>query len=413
LFLVKLRHSVSMYAHLHRSVIMPVLKGNPHQRIRICIAALLTMGLTGAAAQTPSRESDQEYDRGVQLQQKGDLAGARHAYEAALKLAPRRIDALSNLGLTCAGLHQYEYAVQSFQKALEIDPKQPVVLFNLGITYLQAGHDENARRTLAGLVRGQSDNFLARHYLGVSLLKLGRIQEGVAELESVARSHPEDLDAACTLVSVYIKEAQLAKAHDLIEGFISQHDSAAAHLVTGSYRMAVQDFRQAVIEFRRAQQLNPALPELALNLGSAYAMTGSQDIAIQLFEARLRKNPSDLESLGFLGWLYLDTDRLDDAEKMLNRAHILRPDDPDILFQLGRLARRQGQFEKAAGLLERVIAAKPRDVQAHVLLATTYFRLKRSAEGTKEREIVRQLNAEEQGKRSQEAGIEPQTRARP
>lgn len=390
-----------------------MLEGHPYQRIRICIAALLTMGLSGAAAQAPSRESDQEYDRGVQLQQKGDLAGAQHAYEAALKLAPGRIDALSNLGLTYAGLHQYEHAVQSFQKALDIDPKQPAVLFNLGITYLQAGQDENARRILADLVRGQSGNFLARHYLGVSLLKLGRIQEGAAELEVVARSHPEDGDATCTLASVYIKEAQLAKAHQLIEGLISQQDTAAAHLVAGSYQMAVQNYRQAVIEFRRAQQLNPALPELALNLGGAYAMTGSQDIAIQLFEARLRKNPSDLESLGFLGWLYLDTDRLDDADKMLDRASALKPDDPDILFQLGRLARRREEFEKAASLLERVIAAKPRDVQAHVLLATTYFRLKRTAEGTREREIVRQLNAEAQIRRLQEAGIERPTQAQP
>src|SRR5579864_3604504 len=101
------------------------------------------------AAQVPSRESDQQFARGVHLQQAGDLAGARSAYEAALKLSPRRIDALSNLGLVYGGLRQYDRAIQALERARDVDPKQPTVLFNLGLAYLQAGQNESARRTLA------------------------------------------------------------------------------------------------------------------------------------------------------------------------------------------------------------------------------------------------------------------------
>jgi len=378
---------------------IPVLNAYRHPRIWICAAALLAQALL--MAQASSRPSDQEYDRGVQLQKKGDLAGARQAYEAALKLSPQRVDALSNLGLTYAGLHQYDRAVQSFQQALAVAPGHPAVLFNLGITYLQAAQYENARRTLADLVRAQEGNFLARHYLGVSLLKLNRIPEGMAELEAVVTARPQDLDAVYTLCSVYIQERQLAKAQQLIEGSLSRQDTAEAHLVQGSYYMAVQDYRQAVLQFRRSQELNAALPDLALRLGSAYAMTGSQDTAIQLFEARLKEKPSDFEALGFLGWLYLEGERLDDAQRALEKAHHLKPGDPDVLCQLGRLARKRGEFTQAAELLEQVVAVKPRDVPAHVLLAETYFRLKRTADGKREREIVQQLNAEEQARRSQ------------
>src|ERR1051325_10813250 len=83
------------------------------------------------SAQALQRQSDQEFAHGVERQQAGDLAGARSSYEAALKLSPRRIDALSNLGLVYGGLRQYDRAVGSFMKALAIDPKQPTVLFNL------------------------------------------------------------------------------------------------------------------------------------------------------------------------------------------------------------------------------------------------------------------------------------------
>jgi tetratricopeptide (TPR) repeat protein len=351
------------------------------------------------AGQVPSRKSDEQFARGVRLQQARDLAGARSAYEAALKLSPRRIDALSNLGLVYGGLRQYDRAVRTLETARDVDPKQPTVLFNLGLAYLQAGQNENARRTLSLLAGLPGSNYLARHYLGVALLKLNRIPEGIVELEAVASAHPEDLEAVYTLTSACITNKQLDKAQQLVETVISRHDTAEAHLIAGSYYMAAQDFRQAVVDLRRAQELNPALPELGASLGGAYAMTGSREMAMQLFEEHLRTHPSDFDTLAFLGWLYLESDRQDDAEKKLNQAHQIRPDDLEVMFQLARIARAKQQFDEALGLLERVVAAKPDHTRAHVLLAQTYFKLKKTAEGNREREIVRRLNQQEQDKR--------------
>lgn len=383
-----------------------------HPRVdrRTAILAVWTLiTLAGGAASSSSADSDAEFARGVRLQQAGDLAGACRAYEAALKLSPRRIDALSNLGLAYGGLRQYKRAIQSFEKALEIDPKQPTVRFNLGLTYLQAGQNEKARETLGALAREQAGNYLARHYVGVSLLKLGRINEGIAELEAVARSHPEDLDALYTLASAYIKDMQLDKARGLIDSRINRQDTAEAHLIAGTYYMASQEYRPAVDELRRAQQLNPALPDLGSNLGSAYAMTGSQEMATRLFEAYLQKHPSDFDSLAFLGWLYLDAERLDDAKSALTKAHQIRPADLEVMFQLARLARAQQRFDEAIALLERIVAAQPNHTRAHVLLAQTYFHLKRTADGNKEREIVRRLNEAEQAKGLKETGIKRDT----
>jgi tetratricopeptide (TPR) repeat protein len=355
-----------------------------------------------ASAQAPRNQSDREFAHGVELQQVGDLAGARRAYEAALKFSPRRIDALSNLGLVYGGLRQYDRAVESFEKALEIDPKQPTVLFNLGLTHLQSGQNEKARGALSSLVGMQGGNYMARHFLGVSLLKLNRIPEGIAELEAVVNAHPEDVDAAYTLASAYIRGQQLRKAEQLIENVISHHETSEAHLIAGSYHMAAKSYRQAVDEFRRAQQLNPAIPELGVSLGGAYALTGSQQMAAELFEGYLRKNPDDFDSLAFLGWLDLEAQRVDDAEKLLERAHQIRPKDLEVLFQLARIARARERFQEAMELLERVVAAKPDHTRAHVLLAQTYFRLKRTADGNRESEIVRRLNAEEQMKHTKE-----------
>jgi cytochrome c-type biogenesis protein CcmH/NrfG len=70
------------------------------------------------------------------------------------------------------------------------------------------------------------------------------------------------------------------------------------------------------------------------------------------------------------------------------------------------VARARQHFEEAAKLLEQVVAAKPNHTRAHVLLAQTYFHLKRTADGNREREIVQRLNKEEQAKHSQETGAQ-------
>jgi len=356
-------------------------------------------------AQVPSRESDELFARGVRQQQAGDLPGARGAYEAALRFSPRRIDALSNLGLVYGGLRQYDRAIQTLERARDVDPKQPAVLFNLGLAYLQAGQNENARRTLASLTGSPASPYLARHYLGVSLLKLNRIEAGILELEAVTSDHPEDLEAFYTLASAYITSKRLDKARRIVDTVVSRQDTAEAHLITGSFWMAAQDYREAVVELRRAQELNPALPELGASLGGAYAMTGSREMAMQLFEEHLRTHASDFDTLAFLGWLYLESDRVDDAAKALMKAREIRPADLEVMFQLARIARAREQYQEAAGLLQSVVTAKPDHVRAHVLLAQTYFKLKKTVEGNREREIVRRLNAQEESRRQKETGL--------
>jgi Tfp pilus assembly protein PilF len=56
----------------------------------------------------------------------------------------------------------------------------------------------------------------------------------------------------------------------------------------------------------------------------------------------------------------------------------------------------QGQLEAARGDLEALVNEAPQFTEAHVSLATVYFREKKKAEGERERAIVLKLNAERQ-----------------
>jgi tetratricopeptide (TPR) repeat protein len=147
---------------------------------------------------------------------------------------------------------------------------------------------------------------------------------------------------------------------------------------------------------QRAQQLNPELTQLGSTLAEANALAGNLDAAENFFRSRVRSNPRDAEANAFLGWLYLESEKLNRAQEFLDKAHALRPEDPAIDLQRARLARAQGDYEPAVTLLQTVVAAQPKSAPAHVLLAETYLKLKRMPEAKREREIVNQLNAEQQ-----------------
>ena len=367
---------------------------------RLCFLHLIAS--LAVFPQPAAQRADHDYARGVELQQHGDLQGARDAYEAALKISPRRVDALSNLGLVYGQLGEYDLAIRTFQKALAVTPKQPVVRFNLALTFLQAQQFENARRELADIVVSQPENPNARYLLGLALLKLGRTGEGIAELEAAQRSMPGNVELACTLASAYIQAKQLPQAKELVENVLSRSDTAEAHFISGSYYLATREYRQSLDHLRRAHELNSNLPDLGTTLADAYALTGSQDLAVGMFEKELRANPLDYTANAFLGWLYLEARQPGQAATYLKRARQIKPNDPDLLFQLARLARLEGNQQEAASLLERVVADKPDYTPAHVLLAQTYIKLKRLEDAARERAIVNRLNAEEQRQQTPE-----------
>src|SRR5262249_32595129 len=82
------------------------------------------------------------------LKQQNDLAGAREAYEAQLRLTPRRLETLSGLGEVLARQGEYDGAISRYRQALEIDSKQDAIRTNLGIAYYKAGQFADAQREL-------------------------------------------------------------------------------------------------------------------------------------------------------------------------------------------------------------------------------------------------------------------------
>ncbi|MBK6947254.1 MAG: tetratricopeptide repeat protein [Haliscomenobacter sp.] len=100
--------------------------------------------------------------------------------------------------------------------------------------------------------------------------------------------------------------------------------------------------------------------------------------AIQAFENAISLEPAELTHKINLALVLTDRPPEDNPMKgiqMLLDLNQNNPDQPGVLFHLGRLAMRTGQFDKAAERLEKTVSLDPARSEAFCLLAQAYQEL--------------------------------------
>ncbi|MEM7480352.1 MAG: tetratricopeptide repeat protein [Acidobacteriota bacterium] len=80
---------------------------------------------------------------------------------------------------------------------------------------------------------------------------------------------------------------------------------------------------------------------------------------VRRLEERLRANPDDADAVHELSNLYFDAQAWDFAEQGYVRYLQLRPDDPDVLTELGVTLYNQGRFEESLARFDRAQELSP------------------------------------------------------
>src|SRR5437868_3429690 len=166
-----------------------------------------------------------------------------------------------------------------------------------------------------------------------------------------------------------------------------------------------KQFDRAVSEFQKVTELEPKLPDGFIRLGQAYMEKHDYGAAIQPLKHALELAP-DLAAahqlLGYallaqgyaaeaiphleriqeqtaLGIAQIETGQLPDAVKNLEAALSKHPNDPDLLYYLGRAT---GLLSKQS--IDTLLAAYPDSARAHQALAENYFVLRQMPQAEKE-----------------------------
>jgi len=112
----------------------------------------------------------------------------------------------------------------------------------------------------------------------------------------------------------------------------------------------------------------PKNPGILYTYAMAAENTGHTEIMEKVLRQILLKNPNDANTLNALGYSLADRNQqLNEAFKLISKAHRLAPDDPFILDSLGWVNFRLGKNSLALEELKQAFSMKPEaDIAAHI-----------------------------------------------
>jgi tetratricopeptide (TPR) repeat protein len=347
------------------------------------------------AAQQATTSPQELLKQAVELHQAGKLDEAIQDYRRVLDAYPQMEEVRSNLGAALAASGRYSEAIVEYNRALLQKP-DPRVRLNLALAYYKTSQYLKAIEALKKVRNEQPSELQPVILLADCYLRLGQNKEVIELLTPQEKAGPENLGVTYMLGTALIRDGQTARGQLVIDRILKNGDSAEARLLMGTTKFMVNDLAGAVADLKRAVELNPDLPDVYSYYGLALLSTGDPASARKAFEKELTLDPNNFEANLRMGVLLRQDEDNENALKYFQHSLVLRPGDIGVRYQIAATELAMGQVEPARRELETMLKESPDFTEAHVTLATAYYREKRKADGDRERAIVSKLNAQKQ-----------------
>lgn len=358
------------------------------------IVLALLLGMAGVRAQP----ADSILQKAIAEHQAGHLDAAVSGYRAYLKTGPDNVNVRSNLGAALAKLGRYAEAIEEYKAGLKLDPSHTGISLNLALAYYKMGDIRDASRELSTLRALTPDNMQATLLLADCYLQMGENDKVIDLLSPIQKDHQADLGLAYMLGTALVRDKRDQEGQKILDPIFKRGDSAETRLLIGTAKLNAADFAGAMEDLGKAVQMNPNLPSANAYFGQSLMATGDTAGAAKAFRQELKLNPNDFNSNLNLAVILKQDQNWPEALQYLGRALKVRPGDLRVRYQLGTIYLSQGKLPEALQELEATVKEAPQFTEAHVSLATVYYRLKRKADGDRERAIVQKLNAEAQAR---------------
>ncbi|MCC7195232.1 MAG: tetratricopeptide repeat protein [Gemmatimonadaceae bacterium] len=136
----------------------------------------------------------------------------------------------------------------------------------------------------------------------------------------------------------------------------------------------------ALAELKSIHDAQPADDETALALSAALSKRGNIEGALAVLERTIAAGADGAMLHCARAAILSGRLRYDEAERELQRAQKLKPDDREVLLQQGILACRRAKWREAVDPLHRVVKVDPLSAQAHFYLGEAQNKLDRLGE---------------------------------
>ncbi|MGA3180115.1 MAG: tetratricopeptide repeat protein, partial [Verrucomicrobiota bacterium] len=237
------------------------------------------------------------YNLGMDLVQKGNLAGAITQFQEALAINPADADAHYNLGNALVKYGKPEEAIPQYRKALEIKPDYVKARCNLGNALELKGDVDEAIAQYQDVLQLNPANEDAHYNLGVALFAKGDLDGAIAQYGKALEIKPDHEATHNNLGDALLKHGELDQAAAQYRKALEiKPDYAQPHFNLGVVLLKKGEMEQAIAEYKKALEIEPEYMEAHFDLGTALALKGHLDEAVAQYRKVLEIRPDYAEA---------------------------------------------------------------------------------------------------------------------
>ena len=267
----------------------------------------------------------------------GRAAEAVESFRQALSLEPNSADAHLNLGIALVDQYDRTNGFKEFSEAERLDPRSPAVHYNLGRFYFETAKYEDARKELEEALRLEPNHAAALYFLALAAKQDNDLDRSTQLFEKVIALQPGNPDAQFLLGQNLEHQGKTAEAvvHWKLALQADPNYSQALYNLARALRKSndpeAQQYQDRYDTLQKNQQISDRVQQLGnFALEASNAQNWPQAFA-QIQEALelCGECPEAAHLHKNLGMMYVRTGKLNQAQKELQTALQLNPDDSD------------------------------------------------------------------------------------
>ncbi|BDC52533.1 hypothetical protein F183_A48480 [Bryobacterales bacterium F-183] len=268
------------------------------------------------------------------------------------------------LGAKAIEEQKFEEAIGHFQKAVAADASDYYSWFHLGLANSAIHKDPDAIASYRKTLALKPNLYQAELNLGIILVENRQAKEAIPLLADAVQQKPQEFRPAYYLAEAYLAEKQFTQAEAAYRTALGiDGKSAVAQYGLARSLMQQGKLAESQPEFVKAGQLDPGqYGDAVLELAAIYEEKKQVDAAMELY----RQYPQVAAAQERLGVLLLDQGKPAEAIAPLEIA-VSKSATAGNSYALAQAYMRSGKPDKALALIDRTIAAEPKEAELYMI----------------------------------------------
>ena len=308
----------------------------------------------------------------------GSYPEAKSLCQKAIELDSKYLDSYLLLAGIDVAAKEFESALVTYQKALQQDPKNRDALLYYGVTLAEVGKVKEGIVQLEKLIKlkdapdSNIDQSVAFFYLAKLRQQANQTEKAMAALMAALEKRPGFSKAALLLAEIYFAKKQPAMAIEVLEeAFKESHSTDLAERLAEHY-LEKNDFKGAVVYLETLVEEDPSNENMKLRLALVYWQLHWTDKATMILTDLHARYPSSSEILFYLGELELEKGNIELALKHYYKISQDYAKYDQVVGRVVYLFRNKKELEKAETFLQNALQKRSDIVSFYPLLAALY-----------------------------------------